>query len=173
VLRVQDSSLYEPLAAVGLDDSAIRYVLKTFEQRLIGECADMSLAARERFGEAFFKISSQAYFMDNLKAMASKKRTLPDWWRELRKEEERRRWQADREEDKAASSRTFEAAVDAYLKAEAREAFGSVMDRIFKDLKAGGQTEPEARQNAQHYARTHFARRFRAEHPEWNHGGPA
>ena len=46
------------------------------------------------------------------------------------------------------------------------------MDRIFEDLKSGGQTEADARQNAQHFARTHFARRFRTEHPEWNNGGP-
>ena len=64
-----------------------------------------------------------------------------------------------------------EAAFDAYLKTEAREAFGRVMDRIFQDLKGSGQSADDARENAAHYARTHFVNRFRAEHPEWNGDG--
>ena len=47
------------------------------------------------------------------------------------------------------------------------------MDRIFRDLKAGGQHTDDAKQNAAYYARTHFVNRFRAEHPEWNEDSPS
>ena len=65
----------------------------------------MTLAAKERNGETFFKTSPQAYFVDNLKEQAAGRRTPPDWWRNLRKEEERRRWQADRDEREASDGR--------------------------------------------------------------------
>ena len=169
--RPMDSPLYDPLSAIGLDDATTRFVLKTYDRRLVAECADMTQAARERFGESFFKTSPQAYFIDNLKAQAGRTRTPPDWWRELRKEEEKRRWQADREE--RASSLGFDKAFEAFLETEAREAFDRVMERVFQDLKSGGQPEQEAKDNARHFARTHFVRRFRAEHPEWNQDGPA
>ena len=136
-----------------------------YDARLVAEMADMTLAAKERFGEKFFKVSPAAYFIDNVKAQAGRTRTPPDWWRDLRKEEERRRWQADR--DDHASSQSFEKAFDAYLETEAREAFGRVMDRIFQDLQTGGQSEADAKEQAHRFARTHFLNRFRAEHPEW------
>jgi len=160
-----DSPLYDPLSSIGLDDGTVRYVLKSFDSRHIAECADMTLAAKERFGGTFFKKSPQAYFIDNLKAQATRNRTPPDWWQEMRKEEERRRWQANHEG--RTPSKRFDEAFEAYLKTEAREAFDRVMDRVFQDLKAGGQTEADARQNAVHFTRMHFANRFRAEHPEW------
>jgi hypothetical protein len=163
--QILDSPLYEPLHLLGLDDAAIRYVLSAYDARLIAEIADMTLAAREKFGEKFFKVSPAAYFMDNVKTQAGRTRTPPDWWRELRKEEERRRWQADR--DEAASTQPFEKVFDAYLETEAREAFGRVMDRIFQDLKTGGQSDADAKEQARQFARGHFANRFRAEHPEW------
>jgi len=164
--QILDSPLYAPLPLVGLDDAGIRYVLKTHDARLIAEIADMTLAARERFGEKFFKVSPAAYFMDNVKEQAGRRRTPPDWWRELRKEEERRRWQADRGD--ATSTQPFEEALNAYLEKEAREAFDRVMDRIFQDLKAGGQSNADAKEHAHSFARAHFANRFRAEHPEWS-----
>ena len=146
-------------------------MLKTYDARLIAEIADMTLAAREKFGEKFFKVSPAAYFMDNVKMQAGRTRTPPDWWRELRKEEERRRWKADG--DEAAPTQPFEKAFDAYLETEAREAFGRVMDSIFQDLKAGGQSDADAKEQARQFARGHFANRFRAEHPEWRNDGGA
>jgi hypothetical protein len=173
VAQMTDSPLYEPLHTIGLDDATIRRILCTYDSRLIAECADMTLAAKERKGGKFFTKSPQAYFVDNLREQAAGRRTPPDWWRELRKEEERRRWQADRDDRAATSEQAFTAAFDAYLKNEAREAFGRVMDRIFQDLKSAGQSEADAKQNATHFARTHFVNRFRTEHPEWNDDGPS
>lgn len=168
---VADSSLCEPLQTIGLDEATIRRILRRYDPKLIAECADMTLAAKERSGDAFFKKSSQAYFIDNLQEQAAGRRTPPDWWRELRKEEERRRWQADRDRRDASSQEGFEAAFDAYLKTDAREAFDRVMDRIFQELKTAGQSEADAKHNAAYHTRTHFVNRFRAEHPEWNGDG--
>jgi hypothetical protein len=164
--RLTDSPLFDPLHTIGFDDPSIRRIVKMYQPRLIAECADMTLAASERFGASFFKKSPQAYFTDNIREQAAGKRTAPDWWRELRKQEERQRWESEHEG--RAPSRKFEEALDAYLKTEAREAFERTMDRILQDLKAGGQSESDAKVNASHFARTHFVRRFRAEHPEWN-----
>ena len=168
--HLAESPLYEPLKTIGLDDATIGRLLRTYDPRLVAECADMTLAAKEHFKESYFKASPAAYFIDNLKAQAGKTRTPPDWWRELRKEEERRKWRADHPDQPSRDG--FEAAFDVYLKTEARQAFGQVMDRIFQDLASHGQSEPEARNNARDYARTHFVGRFRAEHPEWNTDGP-
>jgi hypothetical protein len=63
----------------------VRRILATFPHGAIEQWADITLAARERHGETFFKRSPQAYFLDNLKAAAAG--TPPDWWRELRKQE--------------------------------------------------------------------------------------
>ncbi|MEI6172005.1 MAG: hypothetical protein WCQ45_05980, partial [bacterium] len=93
--ELTDSPLCESLTTVGLDRPAIRRILAAYDSRLIAECADMTLAARERFGDEFFTKSAPAYFMDNLKEQAKGGRTIPDWWRTVRAEEERRRRQAD------------------------------------------------------------------------------
>ena len=111
-----DSSLYEPLLAIGLDEATIHRILRRYNPRLVAECADMTLAAKERLGDKFFTKSPQAYFMDNLQEQAAGRRTPPDWWRELRKEEERPRWQADRDGRAANAAQGFETAFDAYLK---------------------------------------------------------
>ena len=79
-----DSPLLEPLGSIGLDDATIRRILKTYDPKLIAECADMTLAAKERLGEGFFTKSPQAYFVDNLREQAAGRRTPPDWWRDLR-----------------------------------------------------------------------------------------
>ena len=163
-----DSPLYEPLHSIGLDDATIRRVLRQYDAKLVAECADITLAAKERRGEKFFTRSPQAYFIDHLREQAAGRRTPPDWWRELRKEEERRRWQADHDESNANATRKFDEAFNTYLKTEARDAFSRVMDRIFQDLRAAGQTDAEARSNAEYHARTNLISRFRTEHPEWS-----
>ena len=41
-----DSSLYEPLVAIGLDEATIHRILRRYNPRLIAECADITLAAK-------------------------------------------------------------------------------------------------------------------------------
>ena len=83
-----ESALYEPLTTIGFEPAAIRRILAAYDPRLVAECADMTLAARERFGAQFFKKSPQAYFTDNIQKQSRRERTPPDWWRALRAEEE-------------------------------------------------------------------------------------
>ena len=136
-------------------------------------CTRAAHCAR-RSSRAFLEFNSHSLKRKSLvlSRHASPYRTPPDWWRELRKEEERRRWQADRSDRAAATSQTFNAAFDTYLETEAREAFGRVMDRIFQDLRAAGQSDDDASEHARQFTRTHFLNRFRAEHPQWKDDGP-
>jgi hypothetical protein len=164
-----NSPLYEPLAAIGFDHAAIRRILAAYSSRLVAECADMTLAAKERFGPQFFKKSPQAYFMDNIREQSEGRRTPPDWWRALREEEQRRRRQAsldDAPADDPAESRFRE-----YLETEAREAFDKVMARVFQDFKAAGQSDDAAKQNARYQTEIHFRNRFFKKHPQGHPDG--
>jgi hypothetical protein len=83
------SPLYEPLAAIGLDESAIRRCIRDFRPQLVQEWADITLAAMERKGKRFFRKSPQAYFVDNIQQATRGNRTPPDWWHQLRRVEHR------------------------------------------------------------------------------------
>ena len=95
-VKPDDTPLHEPLQAIGLDESTIRRLLRKYPHRLLQEWADITLAAKERFGDTFFRRSPQAYFIDNVKHAAAGARTPPDWWHELRKAEQRRPRSTDR-----------------------------------------------------------------------------
>ena len=170
VLDPADSALYEPLAIIGFDPPAIRRILAAYDPRLVAECADMTLAARERFGPQFFKKSPQAYFTDNLQKQSRRERTPPDWWRALRAEEERRRRESASDDEPAGhgSDDRFRQ----YLETEARETFEQVMSSIFRDFKAAGQSDPAAKQSARRLAEIHLRNRFFKEHPECRPDGP-
>lgn len=83
------SPLYEPLAAIGLEEPAIRRFVRDFDPALVQEWADITLAAIERKGKKFFRRNPQAYFVDNVQQAAQGNRTPPDWWQELRHSENR------------------------------------------------------------------------------------
>lgn len=165
---VTDSPLVEPLQAIGLEAAMIARLLKQYPARLIEQWADITLAARDRNGEKFFKVSPQAYFMDNLKAASTNGRTPPDWWHELRKQE--RQQERDRERSKEKLLQTADDAFKTYLETEARTAFAEVLHGLVTDLQKTGRSEPEARDHAEHLTRMHFWNRFRQEHPEWKNG---
>jgi hypothetical protein len=168
---VTESPLFEILTTIGLDRPAIRHILAAHDPRLIAEIADMTLAARERFGESFFTKSPAAYFMDNLTQHAKGKRTAPDWWRAVRTEEERRRRQAER--PTRAVDDHAEKAFRAYLETEARDAFERVMDRVFQSFRSAGQSDEAARRTAHEHAQLHFRHLFFKEHPEYRGDGPS
>src|SRR5690606_31669775 len=83
-----ESPLHGVLRDIGLDAQAIRRHLNQFSHSLLREWADITLAARERFGIEFFKRSPAAYFVNNVKHAAVGQRTPPDWWHGIRKVEE-------------------------------------------------------------------------------------
>ena len=118
----RESPLHDPLRAIGFDDAAIARILRTYQPQLIQVWADITLAASERSPD-FFRVSPQAYFMDNVEQASRSGRTPPDWWYEHRKEEERR----DRESHRArldlppagpTDREDDERAFDAYLLGE-------------------------------------------------------
>lgn len=88
---LSSSPLYEPLVAIGLEESAIRRFVRDFDPVLVQEWADITLAAMERKGKHFFRRNPQAYFVDNVQKAAQGNRTPPDWWQELRHSENRER----------------------------------------------------------------------------------
>lgn len=89
-LPLQHTALFDTLSAIGFESSSIRWLLKSFPIAVLREWADITLAARERKGERFFRKSAQAWFVDNVKQAAAGNRTPPDWWHELHKVEQRR-----------------------------------------------------------------------------------
>lgn len=88
-LSVQESALFEPLCSIGFEERFIGWLLREFPVTVLREWADITLAARERKGESFFRKSAQAWFVDNVKQAAAGNRTPPDWWQELHREERR------------------------------------------------------------------------------------
>ena len=87
-LLVQDSALFDNLKAVGFERRSIHWLLRSFPMPVLREWADITLAARERKGEKFFRRSPQAWFVDNVRHAAAGTRTPPDWWGELQKREQ-------------------------------------------------------------------------------------
>lgn len=82
-----DCSVADLLRTIGLDERTIRRLLRQYPIRLLQQWADITLAAIERHGKAFFTRSPQAYFVDNLQHAASGRRSPPDWWHQLRRSE--------------------------------------------------------------------------------------
>ncbi len=155
-----ESPLVEPLEKIGFDRATIRRILREFPPRLIAEWSDITLAAVER---KLIKESPPAYFQHYIRQAKAQKTTPPDWWRQLQKQE--RAKQTDRPQWSASGSE--QAAFEQYLQSEARDAFETVMTRLFQQLQADGQDESEARSNADRFARMHLSRQFRTDHPEY------
>ncbi len=165
-----DSPLYEPLTSIGLDDRTINRVMTHYSLRLVEQWADITLAAMERNGSDFFTSSPQAYFIDNLKAAKESRRTPPDWWHELRKQELAK--EREQERQKAQLFRSEDDAFEEYLQGEAHDAFDRVMRQLIDDLQKSGRSVSECQDQARDFTRTHFLNRFRQEHPEWRGDGP-
>lgn len=84
-----DSALGQTLRELGFQKAEIPRIVTKYPQRILREWADITMAAKERHGPKFFKRSPQAYLIDNVKHAAAGTRTPPDWWHEMRKQEER------------------------------------------------------------------------------------
>jgi hypothetical protein len=163
-LSAEESSLVDPLRAIGFDDYAIRRILRNYRAHIIREWTDITLAARERHGEEFFTKSAAAYFLDNVRHAAAGKRTPPDWWRDFRREELRRQREADQAETADGFGEDAEeAAFRSYLEGDARTEFEEVVSRLIKDLADHGKARAEAEETSAHMARLHFLNRFRRE----------
>lgn len=95
-LGIVNSALGESLAKIGLEPAVIFRMSKQHQARTLRESANITLAARERFGASYFKRSA-AYFVDNVQhAVHDGGRTAPDWWHELKKAERLKQAENDR-----------------------------------------------------------------------------
>lgn len=151
-----ESPLVAPLADIGFDPAAVQRILKRFPVRTVREWVDITLAARERFGAGFFTRSPMAYLMDNLQKAVSGERTPPDWWRDIRRAEERGR--------AARARRRSEPGLDPPSR-QALASLSDVHETIFEQFRAAGQSERTARRNVRRY-RDARERRTRPDHPE-------
>ena len=82
-----ESPLAEPLRSIGFGDHECQRILHKFDEHLIQQWSDVTLAAVEHKGRSFFKRSPQAFFMHNVQHASQGTRTPPDWWLDLRKRE--------------------------------------------------------------------------------------
>src|SRR5512135_578608 len=169
-----ETAMYEPLRAIGFDDTAIARIVKTYRPELIQTWADITLAAKEKHGASFFKRSPQAYFLDNLKKAAAGTRTPPDWWLEHRKEEDRRERESKRRalclpvgEQAAKAEDDEEKAFEEYLRGEAREVMQTIVEQTVKEFQVLGLPAGEIARRAAEHARRQMQTRFRREHPEY------
>jgi hypothetical protein len=170
-----ESALHGPLKAIGFDDAALARIIAKYKPQLIQVWTDITLAAKEK-SASFFKVSPQAYFMDNIEKASRGTRTPPDWWYEHRKEEERRERETKqgmlnlpgRQGDEGDEDKAFEA----YLRGEGQGAFARLMECLRSQFEGTGQSPREAARNASESARTQMRNRFRREHPEWDASGP-
>jgi hypothetical protein len=82
-----DSPVIDGLLTVGFDHGAAARIVQRYSHRLVADWIDITLAARERFGETHFRKSPMAFLLDSLKKAQSGERTPPDWWQQSKRAE--------------------------------------------------------------------------------------
>lgn len=152
VFSAEDSPLFDPLERIGFDAATIKRLLNQYKPSLIQQWSDITLSAIE---QKRINQSPEAFFSYHVKLASEQKTTPPDWWRELRRQEFTEQRVSKSEEGENDN------AFDEFLAQEGREAFERVMNKLFVSLRDGGQTEPEARDNARYTARVNMRRTFR------------
>ena len=85
--KVEDASI-DSMREIGLDAIAIRNALKRYEHSVINEALDVTLARKER-GMGFSK-SPMAFFVDYCNKRSRGEITKPDWFLQLKKDEEQK-----------------------------------------------------------------------------------
>lgn len=157
-----ESPLHDPLQNIGLEANTISYLLRSFPRKLLQEWLDITIAAREKYGDSFFKKSAAAYFMDNVKHCAQGTRTPPDWWHDLRKAEMSGKIKA------RPPTRHLDFQPPLGLETGAMAAFQKVAGDVFGQFQAAGQSPEVARINAQK-----FAREYLRKHPDGEPSRPS
>ncbi len=160
---VADLSIYDPLRTIGFDAETIICVSRRFKHDRVQQWADITLAARERHGLAFFNKSPQAYFIDNLRQAADGGRTPPDCWWECKREREQRissPLARKLVESCGSTRRNSDRAFLEYLKGDGRADFERVTREVLSDLCRGGMPRDEAFKRATELSHDHLKRRF-------------
>lgn len=89
LVATASSPLVDALRSLGFESPDAERVCSRYEPSLLRDWIDITIAKQERDGPAAFRRSPQAFLIDNLKHAANGQRSVPDWWRELRKSETR------------------------------------------------------------------------------------
>jgi hypothetical protein len=135
-----DSPLADLMRQIGLDERAIGRCQRQFSSQLLQQWLDITLAARERHGELFFKKSAAAYFIDNVRNAAQNGRTPPDWWHDLVREERRVQAKRCRQEPNGGAGASSDDPDSALIAAFARQ------------FQAAGQSAALATESARRFA---------------------
>lgn len=90
----RDSALRLLLRDLDISPTGISWTLDHSNGDTIREWIDITLAAKER---GIIKTTPAAFFMDNLKQAVTGCRQPPDWWRDIRKQEDEKEWQDARQ----------------------------------------------------------------------------
>lgn len=79
----------ETLLGIGFDNRSASRLIRRYPIPLLEEWADITLAKLERQGQGSFRRSPMAYFVDAVSKAHEGKRTPPDWWNDIRREEQK------------------------------------------------------------------------------------
>ena len=156
VSSIVDSPLYDPLRQIGLDDRTIQRITAGYSERQVEQWADITLAARERFGDKFFTVSPQAYFIDNLKEASSKRRSPPDWWLEIRRAERLQEEERNRRKESLFTRPSFED----YIAGEAMQTLADITTKLISDYTRQGLDRTSAEDRANRMARSLVRRKY-------------
>ncbi len=135
-----ESPLAELMRSIELSERMIQTCLRTYPSALLQQWLDITLAARERHGPAFFRRSPAAYFVDNVRNAAKGTRTPPDWWHDLQKHERLTQAKNGRRKRTQESASTDP------------EPLASLIEAVFEQFVGAAQPEGVARMNAQQFA---------------------
>ena len=156
---IKELAIYDPLQSIGLDDETISRVSRQYKHALVQQWADITLAAKEKFGLRFFKKSSQAYFMDNLR----NGRTPPDWWWACKREQEQRITSPLAKQLVECGTRpraTIERDFVNFLKGAGRTELEKLTVEATGDFRRSGLSDPESVKRATELCIAHLRNRF-------------
>jgi hypothetical protein len=92
--------------------------------------------------------------MDNIQKAALGQRTPPDWFWELRKQEHLARAEIHRQTRPASGP-------PQRISPQDRQLFEQVLEEMLTQFLAAGQSERDARRNAEHFAKEHLRRKLK------------
>ncbi|MCA9200905.1 MAG: hypothetical protein KDA87_25375 [Planctomycetales bacterium] len=160
---LRDAAEWDILNSLQLTEANIRFVLRTYSPNKIREWADITMAAQERFGNKFFKKGTAAYLLDNLKHAATGNRMPPDWWYEVRREEQDRHasafYQQHFTEERSKQSQAQR--IKSMLASDAQGTYAKIVQETFDKLVSLGQSPQEAQRHAAQLLRQHLERQTR------------
>lgn len=87
---VSDSPLLDSLQGLGFERESAASLVKRYPAGVLTEWIDITQAALERHGNGYFSNSPMAFLVDSVHAAVQGRRTPPDWWHTLKREEEQR-----------------------------------------------------------------------------------